>query len=87
MSEEAPATRARGSFLITPFGQGMENRPQAPATISQEVFAAAGAVLASLESVAEHGAGDDFTPLKIRPPPQIDGTDRPSASRHYAYAW
>ncbi len=48
MSEEAAATGARGCSLIAPFGQGMEDRPEAQSSIGQEVFVAAGAVLASL---------------------------------------
>ena len=35
MSEEAAATGARGWPLIAPFGQGMENRPEAQSSIGQ----------------------------------------------------
>jgi hypothetical protein len=55
MSEEAAATGARGRPLIAPFSQGMENRPEAPSSIGQDVFVAAGAVLASFE----HPFGDE----------------------------
>src|SRR5438445_12281258 len=74
MSEEAAATGARGCPLIAPFGQGMENRPEAQSSIGQEVFVAAGAVLASfqhpfadaaVESVGQHGAGDVEAGQKI----------------------
>jgi hypothetical protein len=67
MGEDAAATGARGCLLITPFGKGVEYRPEAPSSIRQEVFAAARAVLASyehafadkaIESVGQHRAGD-----------------------------
>ena len=52
----------------------MENRPEAPSSIGQEVFVAAGPVLASfedpfgdeaVESVGQHGAGDVEVDQKI----------------------
>ena len=74
MREEAAATGAGGRVLITPFGQGMENRPEAASSIGQEIFAATGPVLASfehpfgdeaLEPVGQHGAGDVEVDQKI----------------------
>jgi hypothetical protein len=74
MSEEAAATGARGRLLITPFGQGMENRPEAQSSIGQKIFVASRAVLASfehpfgdetVESVGQHGAGDVEVDQKI----------------------
>jgi hypothetical protein len=67
MGEEAAATGARGCLLIAPFGQRVENRPETQSPLSQEVFAATGAILASFEhpfddkaikSVGQHSAGD-----------------------------
>ena len=74
MREEAAATGARGSLLITPFGQGMQNRPEAPSSICQEILASAGAVLASfehpfgdkaIESVGQDRAGDVEVDQKV----------------------
>src|SRR2546423_1863553 len=74
MSEEAAATGERGRLLITPFGQGMENRPEAQSSLGQEIFVAPRAVLASfehpfgdeaVESIGQHGAGDVEVDQKI----------------------
>jgi hypothetical protein len=74
MSEEAAATGARGCLLIAPFGQGVENRPEAQSSLCQEVFVAAGAILASfehpfddkaIESIGQHRAGDIEVGQKI----------------------
>src|SRR4029453_527170 len=74
MCVEAAATGARGCPLIAPFGQGMENRPEAASSVGQEVFVAAGAVLASLEhpfgcgaveQIGQHCAGDVEVGQKI----------------------
>ena len=74
MREEAAATGARGSLLITPFGQGMQNRPEAPSSIGQEILASAEAVLASFEhsfadesaeSACQHRAGDVEVDKKV----------------------
>jgi hypothetical protein len=74
MREEAAATGARGSLLITPFGQGMQNRPEAPSSIGQEILASAEAVLASfehpfadesVESAGQHRAGDVQVDKKV----------------------